>query len=37
MSTIVIVEQVLLANDPTTFVTREVPVIHVEIGGIPVL
>lgn len=29
------VECVLLADDPTTFVTREVPCINVEIGGIP--
>ena len=35
MSGNIIVECVLLANDPTTFVTQEVPSINVEIGGIP--
>ena len=35
MSVQLIVECVMLADDQTTFVTREVPGINVEIGGIP--
>ncbi|WP_274365645.1 MOSC domain-containing protein [Paenibacillus thermotolerans] len=30
-----VVERVMLADDPSTFVTREVDIINVELGGIP--
>lgn len=31
----IVVVRVMVADDPTTFVTREVPLIQVEVGGIP--